>query len=297
MIMKKYTILLLLKGLANITIAQGIFAPSLYMYDPSWINPAFVGNSHHHVFSFYGSTLVGSKLEGSPENYQVGYEGFLPSLNSGVGLRVMNDKVWILSRRQISGLYSYEYKLPKGFIRLGANAIYGTEDIDNTRIICYNCDPVRGSENLVKKTGRADLGVAYQNENTTVGVTVQDVFTIEMKQDTLLGNEITSRAFLGYVAHNIKLNKVISFCPSILYERQQESTIDLNAYFTIDKVVSLGASYRKVADRYNEWLLHGNINLSNTIETVALYYPEQERNFNPKRGELLIRIKMSEKKN
>ena len=68
----------------------------------------------------------------------------------------------------------------------------------------------------------------------------------------------------------------------------------VNAYFTIDKVVSLGASYRKVADRYNEWLLHGNINLSNTIETVALYYPEQERNFNPKRGELLIRIKMSE---
>ncbi len=296
MIMKKYTILLLLKGLANIAIAQGIFTPSLYMYDPSWINPAFVGNSHHHVFSFYGSTWLDG-YDGSSVTAAVSYEASLPGLNSGVALRVMNDKTWVLSHRQVSGLYSYEYKLPKSSIRLGVNAIYRTKDIDDTQIICYDCDPVKGSENSVYKTWSVDMGAAYQNENATVGIAVEDVFTIEMKRDTLLGNEITSRTFLGYVAHNIKLNKVISFCPSILYKRQQESTIDLNAYFTIDKVVSLGASYRKVADQYNEWLLHGNINLSNTIETVALYYPEQEQNLNSKRGELLIRIKMSEKKN
>ena len=292
--MRKFLLVIAFNGLLAAVSAQSILTPNLYMYDPSWINPAFVGSTHDHMFGFYGSTWIDDGYDGSPTMAAVSYEAYAPAINSGLGFRIMNEGIGGLSVRQINGLYSYQYKLPKGAVQFGFNVMYQRASLNFSQVVCSNCDPVKLDENVVDESLNADLGIGYAGEGITVGVTLQNALDKKTKSHQSSTN--SERAFSGYIAYEAKLNKSISLHPSVLYTKQEEPTTDFSVYFAIDKTTSLGAIYRKVSDHYNEWLLHGGFSVLNVMEVRALYYPEQSQNFNSKRGEILVRVKINERK-
>ena len=265
------------------------------MYDPSWINPAFVGNSHHHVFSFYGSTLVGSKLEGSPENYQVGYEGFLPSLNSGVGLRVMSDKIGASSSHQLSGLYNYQYDIGQGKISAGVSIARLTWVLDFDAYLWIDPnDPLARTGSAEYESWRTDVGIAYQNKKITVGITVQDAFTTAFKSEHDTVQLYHIPVVRSYASYAVTLSEHLSLCPSVLYiVSDGKRIIDINILLSINQIGMIGLSYDGFDNVFSEWRFHGGIKLMKTIECLLLYVPEGRYVYS--RGELMVRLTLGKK--
>ena len=286
------TLLLLLIFTCSFATAfgQGMPMVNLYPYDPSWINPAFVGSQYNHKFSFYGNTYLSSDFSG-PTTSSVSYEVRLPVINSGAGFRLMNDKIGSFFRTQLSGLYSYQHELSTGSVRIGTNVIYSRETIDFSLYQLIDPDdPFISSGSSEDEAWDADIGLAYQVEGVTVGATLLNAFN----SNTKLSYNDNIRAFNGYLAYKAKLSEHISFHPSVLYlKRSQYSRVDINAYFSIYDAL-LGVSYEPGDDFFHEWRFHGGINVSNVVECLALYVPKGD--YTASRGELLVRVTLGEDK-
>ena len=287
--MRTLLLLLILTCSFATAFGQGMPMVNLYPYDPSWINPAFVGSQYNHKFSFYGNTYLSSDFSGLTTS-SVSYEVRLPVISSGAGLRLINDRIGPLFRTQLSGLYSYQHELSTSSVRVGTNIMYSREVLDFSFFQCIDCDPLIINGNPEDEGWDADVGVAYQVEDVTVGVTLLNM--LNSKTESLDGDN--TRAFNAYIAYKAKLSEHISFHPSVLYlKRSQYSRVDINAYFSIYDAL-LGVSYEPGDDFFHEWRFHGGINVSNVVECLALYVPKG--GYTPSRGELLVRVTLGEKK-
>ena len=230
---------------------QGMPMVNVYPYDPSWINPAFVGSQYDHKFSFYGNTYLSSDFSG-PTTSSVSYEVRLPVISSGAGLRLINDRIGSSFRTQLSGLYSYQHELTIGSVRVGINVTYSREIVDFSLFQCINCDPLIIDKNPEGEAWDADVGVAYQVENVTVGATLLHAFNSTFNSSDIITSDNT-RAFNGYITYEAKLSEHIFFHPSVLYlKRSQYSRVDINAYFSIYDAL-LGVSYEPGDDFFHEW--------------------------------------------
>ena len=276
------------------TFGQGIPMVNVYPYDPSWINPAFVGSQYDHKFSFYGNTsFLFDDFKGKPTTSAVSYEMRLPAINSGAGFRLMNDRIVSTFRTQLSGLYSYQHELSTGSVRVGTNIMYSREIVDFSLFQCIDCDLLIIDKNPEGEAWDADVGVAYQVENVTVGATLLHAFNSAFNSfDTITSDN--TRAFNGYVAYKAKLSKHISFHPSVLYlKRSQYSKIDINVYLSIYDAL-LGVSYEPGDDSFHEWRFHGGISIFDVAECLVLYVPKG--GYTANRGELMIRVTLGEAK-
>ena len=291
--MRKWFQLIAVYTLNTVSQAQSIPPLDLYVYDPSQINPAFVGSTHHHVANIYGSAYLGDQLPGSPQTYQVGYEAFLPTLNSGVGIRALSNKVGVSSQRHISGLYSYQHKIGTGKLSAGVGISRRVKIIDYSvyQWIDPN-DPLIGAKKVERKGWYTDLGVAYQYKKLTVGVGAQQ---IAINKTVYERDKAAAQPILqGYVSYVVKLDKALQLYPSVMHARSSgRSRTDLNIYLSVFKTGLIGASYGGISSPFSAWRFHGGLKLFKRVECMLQYAPKGRHV--TARGDILLRVTLGDR--
>jgi hypothetical protein len=295
--------------------SQSVPALDLYVYDPSRINPAFVGSTHPHVFSFYGYTLLSNfrSIDGSKlivGTYQASYETRLSNLNSGVGFRVTTDRSDSWSQQRISGLYSYQREIAKGKL-LG-----GIEVARQTEVIDFNVSPPTGlsgellqldTSTVEGKGWKVNIGAAYQHNNLTIGIAAQHLTISKNMQenDFTQTNDVWRSLqvpfdFHGYVAYVINFSQYLSLHSSIKYaiaNLAQEA--DINAYLSVFETGLLGVSYGRFYNQdfdyidNDRWRVHGGIKAFGTVECLLQYVPKNDLSIG--QGDLLLRMTLGKK--
>ena len=292
--MKKWFHFIVLCALTAVSQAQSIPPLDLYVYDPSQINPAFVGSTHRHVAHLYGSTYLGNQSQGSSQTYQIGYETFLPTLSSGMGIRMLSDEVGISSQQHISGLYSYQRKVGTGKLLAGIGVSRRVEVLDFSvyRWVDPN-DPFIGPEKIERKGWFTDLGAAYQYKSLTVGVGVQQIAInkITYEYDLAAAQPILR----GYVSYAVKFNETFQLHPSVMHASSSgSSSTDLNVYLAVLQTGLIGVSYEGVSNPFSEWRFHGGAKVFKKVECLLQYVPAGE--YHSARGDLLLRMTLGERR-
>jgi type IX secretion system PorP/SprF family membrane protein len=299
--MKKHIFLILLSSLVNTALAQDTFVPDLYVYDLSWVNPAFVANNYHNTFSFNGRAslsenyqpLSGSKLNNG--TYQVSYEAYVSKISSGIGVRATSENLGAWSSHQLSGLYNYQYNIGQGKISAGLGVARLTGVLDyNAYLWIDPADPLRRTGSAEYKSWRTDVGIAYQNEKITVGVAVQDAFSTASKseQDTLQFHH--TPVVRSYASYAVSLSEYLSLHPSVLYVASDgRRDIDASIHLSVNQKGMIGLSHNGFQNSFSEWRFHGGFKLIKTIECLFLYVPEGRYVYS--RGELIVRLTLGKK--
>ena len=292
-ITRKWFYAVIANALALVSQAQSIPPLDLYVYDPSQINPAFIGSTHRHVAHLYGSTYLGNRLQGSPQTYQIGYETFLPTLNSGVGIRMLDSRTGISSQRHISGLYSYQREVGTGKLLAGIGV---SRRVEVTDFSAYQWvdpdDPFIGPARVERKGWFTDLGAAYQYKELTIGVGVQQIAINKIVYEYDMA--ATRPILRGYASYEIKFNEALQLQPSVMHAGSGgRSLTHLNAYLSILQTGLIGVSYQGTNSPLSKWRFHGGIKAFERVECLLQYVPKGR--YVTARGDLLLRMTLGKK--
>lgn len=125
---------------------------------PTYLNPAYTGVTYEHRFvANYRNQWPGIKK--TYTTYMASYDYNMASLNSGLGISVMQDRAGTagLTHTQFGINYSYHFKISKfAEIRLGANLSYNIKKIDFDKLR-FNDQIVSGSANSLEASNYQQL--------------------------------------------------------------------------------------------------------------------------------------------
>ncbi len=245
--MKKISLLLLMCVWLPVLKAQ--FDPqfSQYMYNESFINPAYAGS--HEALSL---TTLGRKqwmgFSGAPTN--VTFSGHVPlaAEKIGVGLNIMNESIGVMYRNLILVNAAYRLKLPKGKLCFGlqTGASAYTERLSQVTTIETNDRQFLQSTPTLWGLN-AGGGLYYYTEKWYVGLSVP-----RMLLNTSVGNAVRT-AFVGnsltyYLAggYVFELNEDYKLKPSLMLKAASAAPLqpELNLQAILKDRFWLGLGYR-----------------------------------------------------
>jgi type IX secretion system PorP/SprF family membrane protein len=254
--MKKLFSLCLLIGMAQYGFGQQRAINSLYMFDPSVINPAYVGTHIQlSATSIYRNQWV--NLEGAPKTFTTSLHSGFKKSRVGVGLLFGSDQIGVHSDNSLYGMYSYKIPLTTekngGVISFGLQAGFNSLKSDY-----FKTNPRDGAEigAISKFNMNFGSGVFYRNKNLYAGLSVPYIVhnkalgTIYNPSDTVNSKIHTNgkqqRYYYLMGGFTKKLSPIVKWMPSVLFRMQQNSPLsfDINSMFIFYDAVSVGASYR-----------------------------------------------------
>lgn len=104
---------------------------------PTYLNPAFVGNSPEGKFSF-SYRAQWAKLPGDFTTYQASYEYSTPKKPTNFGVMVLMDKVGTVGAKSTQAIASYAHNLKVSKtvgLRAGGQVSYGNRTLDYNKLV------------------------------------------------------------------------------------------------------------------------------------------------------------------
>jgi type IX secretion system PorP/SprF family membrane protein len=253
--MKKFFSLLILLSAGFQIMAQQRAINSLYMFDPSVINPAYVGT---HV-QLSATTIYRNQwvnLDGAPKTFTTSIHSGFKKSRVGVGLLFGSDQIGVHSDNSLYGMYSY--KIPLSSEKGGSVLSFGLQGgFNSVRSDYFKTNPRDGSEvgAISKFNMNFGTGVFFRTKNAYAGFSVPYIVqnkiigSINIASDTV--NIIKSkgrqqRYYYIMGGFTKKLSPIVKWMPSVLFRMQQNAPLnfDINSLFIFYDAVSIGASYR-----------------------------------------------------
>ncbi len=242
-----YIVLLLLLITYGSGLGQQKPAQSLYMFDQSLLNPAYVG-SHVQLSGTLINRNQWVNLPGAPVTQTFSVHSSFFDAKVGVGLVMTRD---IIGIHEDYGLYgNYAFHLPmandaKLSMGLQAGFNHLTSDFNMLNIRDQTDPNLRGA--LSKLNPNFGAGLYYYAEDFYAGFSVP--YLLENKIVDVEGVLSEARQSRNYYIHGgvtLRPSNVFAIKPAALVRMQEGAPFgfDLNTTFIYDETVGLGVSYR-----------------------------------------------------
>lgn len=233
--------------------AQQDLTVSQYMFNQSFLNPAYAGTHEYwEASALYRTQWVG--WDGSPTSQLIAVDGpILPSL-LGIGGTIIHDKIGISETISANVNLAYQLKLDReGKHRLSFGLKTGFQSqraLIKDLVYLDENDPLYTSaEILTQNTILFGAGLYYYSDKMYIGLSVpllfakdlNDIPTGESTRNSYLKNQFYLNGGMVF-----RLSNTVDFKPSFLlkYTNAAPLQADINIHFLFNKIFWLGASYR-----------------------------------------------------
>lgn len=240
---KSLVVLVLL--VVNMLYAQQDPSYTLYQYNMNIINPAYAGIQDLTEINLnYRSQWV--NLDGSPSTQSLSVSKPFND-KVGLGLSIVNDKVFVLKQTDVFIDFSYKLQVSENAkLYFGLKAGGSFIDIDLTSLDIMD-DPVF-SENVSKFN--PNIGIGFHLKGPKYYVTLSAPSLLKSKRYEKDGVKVTNatdelHSYLG-AGYTFDINDRIGLTPSILsrFVTGAPASIDLTATTHFQNLLDFGLSYR-----------------------------------------------------
>lgn len=215
-----------------------------YYNNFSLINPAYAG-SHGYFTAAASIRSQWAGEDGAPKTQALSVHG-ATGKNVGLGLSIVNDKVFVLSEKHLYADFSYSIKASeKATLAFGIKAGASFLDIDLLELEIYS-DPLL-NENINRTNPNIGIGAFYYTDKFFVSLS-----TINLLENTRYEkrNVVTSasKSIVTYLSSGyvFNLGKEFQFKPSFLIRAMNGAALstDISASFLWNNLLELGVSHR-----------------------------------------------------
>ncbi|MDR1984146.1 MAG: type IX secretion system membrane protein PorP/SprF [Prevotellaceae bacterium] len=247
--MKKITLIIsiLIIVSANKAESQQIPLFSQYMFNGTYINPAYAGSKD----ALFGNLLYRKQwvgFNGAPQTAMFSIDGSLAK-GSNLGFIYVNDQIGANYTNSFIVDYAFRFKVSdKGRLSFGLSGGFANYGVNRSKLANYEdkYDPNLANTKNVWKPN-IDAGVYFDMNNFYAGFSVLGI--IAHKADTETKNMHIIRSDANYfltVGGAIPLSNKVKFLPSTLLKSDFKNpvNVDVNAMLEVDEKFWLGASYR-----------------------------------------------------
>ena len=242
---------------------------TLYNFNMNIINPAYAGTKDSPELNLvYRSQFLG--IDDAPRTVSMAYSKNV-GRNLGIGISLINDKVFILKQTDVAVDISYKIKLSEQTkLYFGLKAGGGFTNIDLTRAYDGGDDPLFW-ENQDFFNPHVGAGIHVQNENFYITVSTPNF--LKGKRYEKQGNAPTvaidnSHFYLG-TGVNLSLSENLMVTPMFMMRNVEgvPNSYDMGAAFDIHKKVIIGMNYR-VKEMISSYTL---LNVSDKLKFGVAY--------------------------
>ena len=219
---------------------------TLYNFNMNIINPAYAGTKDSPELNLvYRSQFLG--IDDAPRTVSMAYSKNV-GRNLGIGISLINDKVFILKQTDVAIDISYKIKLSEQTkLYFGLKAGGGFTNIDLTRAYDGGDDPLF-LENQDFFNPHVGAGIHVQNKNFYITVSTPNY--LKGKRYEKKGNAPTvaidnSHFYIG-TGVNLSISKNLMVTPMFMMRNVEgvPNSYDMGAAFDIHKKVIIGMNYR-----------------------------------------------------
>jgi len=245
--LKQILLLVSLLLIYKLTSAQQDPSYSMYMFDKMLINPAFTGSSNWAVGTLkYRKQYSG--LDGAPSTQTFNFHSPITKRHIGLGFKIVNDKVAIMSNLNVALLYSYHLNFAGGKLSVGLETGFYGRKTDYSQVILSdeidNSIPAGESTAFVPDVS---WGMYYQKKQFYVGFSQAHLLKMNFADDTSSTSNSHLYNHMYLMSGSVfKLARKITFEPSFLLKVVAAAPlqIDLNTMFYYDDKIGAGVQYR-----------------------------------------------------
>ncbi len=189
----------------------------------------------------------------SPKTNTLSFNSGLDGKNIGLGAYVFSDKIGPVAKTGLSAAYAYHLKVSdKSILSFGLSGMFYMYKL-NTSALSFdagtNTDNVLLTGNFKGFYPNLGGGIYLKGENYFMGLSAPELVPVKIttSQDFFIMQEKQHIFFNGGVT--LKMSDNIDLTPSFLlkYVKGAPAQVDANAVLTMNKMFSLGASYRSGA--------------------------------------------------
>ncbi len=243
--LKHSSLIVLLILMTSIGYAQQDPSFTLYQYNMNVINPAYAGiNETTEVNINFRSQWI--NLKGSPETQSMSI-GIPVNNKIGIGLSIINDKVFVLNETDLYIDFSYRVQIANNTnLYLGLKAGGSFINIDLNSLGIMN-DPVF-SENVNQFNPNVGIGFLLKADKYYINFSAPSLLKSKRyEKDGAAVTDATDKlhAYLG-AGYTLSLSSDIDLTPSIMsrFVAGAPLSLDITAMIDLYKKVELGVSYR-----------------------------------------------------
>ena len=227
-------------------IAQQDIQNSFYMFNPSVLNPAYVGSRDAlSILVDYRNQWSGWK--GAPKTCNITAHTPLVNDAIGIGFNITQERIGPSDMSRIFADYAYRIKLNKNNDRLCFGLRAGLNIIKNRYAdleIVNSSDPILYSSFNVNLFNFGS-GIYYYGKRHYVGLTIPEIIPLKASVNQVVISRQVPHAYLigGYIW---SLNSLWQFKPSVClkYALNAPITIDGNVSFLFNEKIWFGLMYR-----------------------------------------------------
>lgn len=242
------TIIVLVFALALTNKANAQQDPNftLYNFNMNIINPAFAGIKETPELNLvYRNQYLG--IDDSPRTISMAYSRPMGN-NLGLGISVINDRVFILNETDIAIDVSYKLQLgEKTNLYFGLKAGGGFTNIDLTRAFNGGNDPLF-QENQDFFNPHLGAGINIQNEKFFISVSTPNFLRGEryIKQGNIPSAAVDQSHFYMGGGYNFTINDNLVLTPRVMMRIVEgaPTSYDVGASLDIQKKFIAGTNYR-----------------------------------------------------
>lgn len=219
---------------------------TLYRYNMNLVNPAYAGAlGYANITTNYRAQW--SSIEGAPETLSFFYSQPV-SEYLGLGISVINDKVFAENRTGFNIDFSYQLEFDNASLFFGIKAGGSTYNIDRSLLSsAAQADPAINNidEGFKPNIG---AGIYYKHNDFFISVSTPNVLSNKRidNNGTLLTQATEEPHIYTAAGYNIYINEAIELRPSVMmrYVRSIPTSVDFTAAMRFHNRLELGAMYR-----------------------------------------------------
>lgn len=219
---------------------------TLYNFNMNVINPAFAGTTETPELNMvYRSQWLG--IEDAPRTISLAYSRSLGK-NLGIGISVINDKVFVLSETDIAVDFSYKVQVDElTNVYFGLKAGGGFVDIDLSRTGAPGNDPLF-MENQSFFNAHVGAGINIQNPRFYISLSTPNFLKGDRyeKQGNAPSAAIDNVHFYLGGGYHFPINDQLTLTPRFMMRTVEgaPTSYDVGAQVEIKKNIIAGANYR-----------------------------------------------------
>ena len=229
----------------NMLYAQQDPSYTLYQYNMNIINPAYAGiNGYSEINLNYRSQWT--NLDGSPRTQSLSF-GTPMNDKMGLGLSIVNDKVFVLKQTDVYIDYSYKIQVSDSTnLYLGLKAGGAFIDIDLNSLGIMN-DPVF-SENVSRFNPNVGLGFYLKGKKYYLNLSAPSLLKSKRyeKDGVVVTNATDELHLYAGIGYTFNVSQDVQLTPSLLsrFVTGAPASVDLTATTSFSDKMDIGLSYR-----------------------------------------------------
>jgi len=246
---KKYILVIFLITCVLFTSAQQQPMYSQYMFNMLNLNPAYAGATEvPTVTALYRNQWI--DMPGAPQNTSVTFDLPLDSKKIGLGVQLYDERLGIEKSTGFNVFYSFRIPVSeKGILSLGLQGGVLNYRANYAQVSTFQNNDPSFSQNINGVLPAAAAGLYYYTDKFYLGFSTPALLKTKVSVDnTAIVTSATGSDLHLYLASGYKIvvTEDLIWTPSILLKEVKGAPLecDFNVSVLLDKLLSLGVSYR-----------------------------------------------------